>query len=218
MSALAASGTDLIVGGGIFNVYNSAANVVRVNAVARWNGTTWLPFNGAAGAAKNGVSGYLNTLYASGNNVYLGGAFSQGYNTDGSSVSANNIVRWTGTAWQALGAGTGSTGNGLDTQVQTILALGSDVYAGGNFQKAYNNSGSVVDTPRLTRWNGGSWSDVIGPAMKNLACASAASYGNARSHSVSKVAVGAAAPVAKKTVAKAPAKKAVAKKTVAKAG
>ena len=43
-----------------------------------------------------------------------------------------------------------------------------------------------------------------------------ASYGNSRSH-VSKVAVGAAAPVAKKTVAKAPAKKAVAKKTVAKA-
>ncbi|MBD9534999.1 30S ribosomal protein THX [Stenotrophomonas sp. ATCM1_4] len=44
-----------------------------------------------------------------------------------------------------------------------------------------------------------------------------ASYGNSRSH-VNKVAVGAAAPVAKKTVAKAPAKKAVAKKTVAKAG
>ncbi|MEP6908340.1 MAG: 30S ribosomal protein THX [Pseudoxanthomonas sp.] len=47
---------------------------------------------------------------------------------------------------------------------------------------------------------------------------SIASYGNARSH-VSKVAVGPAAPVAKKTVTKAaPAKKAVAKKTVAKAG
>jgi 30S ribosomal protein S31 len=46
---------------------------------------------------------------------------------------------------------------------------------------------------------------------------SIASYGNARSH-VSKVAVGPAAPVAKKTVTKAaPAKKAVAKKTVAKA-
>ena len=35
-----------------------------------------------------------------------------------------------------------------------------------------------------------------------------ASYGNARSHTASKVAVGAAAPVVKKTVAKAPAKKA----------
>ncbi|MBB5877430.1 MULTISPECIES: 30S ribosomal protein THX [Xanthomonas] len=46
-----------------------------------------------------------------------------------------------------------------------------------------------------------------------------ASYGNSRSHSVSKVAVGAAAPAAKKSVVKAPAvKKAVAKKTVAKAG
>ncbi len=45
-----------------------------------------------------------------------------------------------------------------------------------------------------------------------------ASYGNSRSHSVAKVTVGAAAPVAKKTVVKAPAKKAVAKKTVAKAG
>jgi 30S ribosomal protein S31 len=37
-------------------------------------------------------------------------------------------------------------------------------------------------------------------------------------YNASKVAVGAAAPVAKKTVAKAPAKKAVAKKAVAKAG
>ncbi|ENZ96787.1 30S ribosomal protein THX [Xanthomonas fragariae] len=44
------------------------------------------------------------------------------------------------------------------------------------------------------------------------------SYGNARSHAVSKVVVGAAAPVTKKSVVKAPAKKAVAKKTVAKAG
>ncbi|MBN6149078.1 30S ribosomal protein THX [Xanthomonas sp. AmX2] len=44
-----------------------------------------------------------------------------------------------------------------------------------------------------------------------------ASYGNSRLHNV-KVAVGAAAPVAKKAVTKAPAKKAVAKKTVAKAG
>ncbi|MFT4257803.1 MAG: 30S ribosomal protein THX [Pseudoxanthomonas sp.] len=43
------------------------------------------------------------------------------------------------------------------------------------------------------------------------------SYGNARKQ-VSRVAVGAAAPVAKKTVSKAaPARKAVAKKTVAKA-
>lgn len=112
VDALAVSGTDLIVGGGIFNVYNSAANVVRVNAVARWNGTTWTVFNGAAGANKNGVSGFLNTIHASGNNVYLGGAFSQGHNADGTGVSANNIVRWNGSAWQAFGASTGSTGNG----------------------------------------------------------------------------------------------------------
>jgi uncharacterized protein (TIGR03437 family) len=161
-------------------VYNSAANVVRVNAVARWNGTTWTVFNGVAGASKNGVSGYLNTLHASGNNVYLGGAFSQGNNADGTGVSANNIVRWNGTSWQALGASTGNTGNGLDTQVQAILALGSNVYAGGNFQKAYNSSSSSVDTPRIGRWNGSSWSDVVGPAMKSVACASSASYGNAR--------------------------------------
>lgn len=43
-----------------------------------------------------------------------------------------------------------------------------------------------------------------------------ASYGNTRKHALSRVAVGAAAPVAKKTVVKAPAKKSVAKKTVAK--
>lgn len=180
VNALAVSGTDLIVGGGIFNVYNSAANIVRVNAVARWNGTTWAVFNGATGAAKNGVSGYLNTIHTSGNNVYLGGAFSQGYNGDGTTVSANNIVRWTGSAWQALGASAGSTGNGLDTQTQTILALAGFVYTGGTFQKAYNNSSGVVDTPRLGRWNGSSWSDVIGPSAKDVACASAASYGNGR--------------------------------------
>lgn len=46
-----------------------------------------------------------------------------------------------------------------------------------------------------------------------------ASYGNVRRTTASKVAVGAAAPVAKKTVAaKAPAKKAVVKKAAAKAG
>ena len=39
-----------------------------------------------------------------------------------------------------------------------------------------------------------------------------ASYGNSRSQTVATVAVGAAAPVVKKTVVKAPAKKTVAKK------
>jgi uncharacterized protein (TIGR03437 family) len=183
LNALAVSGTDLIVGGGIFNVYNSAADIVRVNAVARWNGTTWTVFNGVAGANRNGVSGFLNTIHASGNNVYLGGAFSQGNNADGTGVSANNIVRWDGSAWRALGASTGSTGNGVDAQVQAILALGSDVYVGGNFQKAYNGAGSSVDTPRIGRFNGASWSDVIGPSgppLNNFACASAASYGNTR--------------------------------------
>ncbi|MBI1761256.1 MAG: hypothetical protein HYR56_07470, partial [Acidobacteria bacterium] len=164
----------------LFNVYNSAANVVRVNAVARWNGTTWAPFNGVAGASKNGVNGYLNTLYASGNNVYLGGAFSAGNNGDGTTVSANNIVRWNGTAWSALGASTGNTGNGLDTQTQTILELAGFVYTGGTFQKAYNNSTTAVDTPRLGRWNGSSWSDVVGPSVKDVACTSAASFGAAR--------------------------------------
>jgi uncharacterized protein (TIGR03437 family) len=180
VSALAVSGTDLIVGGGFFNVYNNAANVVRVNAVARYNGTTWTVFNGVAGANKNGVSGYLNTIHASGNNVYLGGAFSQGNNGDGTGVSANDIVRWNGTGWQALGASTGSTGNGVDAQVQAILVLGNYVYVGGTFQKAYNSNSSSVDAPRLGRWNGSSWSDVVGAAMNNLACASAASYGNTR--------------------------------------
>jgi uncharacterized protein (TIGR03437 family) len=179
VSALAASGADLIVGGGIFNVYNSAANIVSVNAVARWNGTAWSVFNGAQGINKNGVNGYLNTIHTRGSDVYLGGAFSQASYGDGTSVSANNIVRWDGASWRALGASAGATGNGLDSQTQVILAFGNDVYVGGNFQKAYSGNGSSIDTPRIARFNGVGWSNEVAAPLKGFACASAASYGSA---------------------------------------
>jgi hypothetical protein len=76
-------------------------------------------------------------LYAGGDFVTAGG------------LNANNIARWNGSAWAALGSGVNSTVNALAVDNQNVL------YAGGAFVTA---GGAAVN--RIARWNGLSWSPL----------------------------------------------------------
>jgi hypothetical protein len=69
----------------------SAADGVTVNAIAKWDGTSW-------SALGSGMNQYVYTLTAfddgSGSALYAGGTF-----TTAGGVSANYIARWDGTSW-----------------------------------------------------------------------------------------------------------------------
>ena len=89
-----------------------------------------------------GANGTVNAIAMDGSgNVYVGGSF----NVIGT-VSANNIAKWDGSAWSALGTG-------MDGGVSALAVSGTDLYAGGVF----TNAGGVT-VNGIAKWNGSAWS------------------------------------------------------------
>ena len=136
VNAIAINGTDVYVGGSF-----SAAGGVSASGIARWDTltNTW-------SAVGNGIGGRTSTVYelaASGNAVYVGGAFSTAGN-----IAASNIARWDTSSndWSALGDGTNDA-------VLALGIVGSSVYVGGSFLMAGGNS-----VAHLARWDAGTWS------------------------------------------------------------
>jgi uncharacterized protein (TIGR03437 family) len=179
--ALAVSGSDLFAGGNFTASYNNTGAAVNAQHVARWNGTAWSTLGTGAGSGGNGTDGTVNTLAFLGGVLYVGGDFNNAYNGTGggigvNGVSANYIARWSGTAWSALGASSGSTGNGADMLVSALAPSGANVYVGGEFTAVHNSSGNKVNANMVAQWNGTTWSafggSTTGGAVTTVSAAS----------------------------------------------
>ena len=134
VTAIAINGDDVYVGGG----FSNAGGVTGTKNIARWNMTTktW----SAMGSGINGNYAYINTIAFSGQDVYVGGFFSDADRVPGT----QNIARWNSTTntWWSVGGGIG----GIDTAVYAIVTSGDNVYIGGHF-------GRESDLHNIARWN-----------------------------------------------------------------
>jgi len=143
--ALAASGSDLYVGGYFENV----ASLPTADYVARWNGTSWsaLGSNGAGdGALKQGPSQAVHALVVSGSEVYVGGWF-----RDAAGIAtADHLVRWNGTSWSAVDGWLHDNGSNPSQAVAALISAGNDMYVGGNF----TNAAGVPQADYVARWGG----------------------------------------------------------------
>ncbi len=83
----------------------------------------------------------------SGTDLYAGGYF-----TTAGEVPANNIAKWDGSAWSALGSG-------MDSLVYVLAVSGTDLYVGGGFTTA-----GGVAANSIAKWNGSAWS-ALGSGM-----------------------------------------------------
>lgn len=92
----------------------------------------------------------------SGGNVYVGGFFDQAVNSDGSIVAAAGVAKWNGSTWSALGSGL-SLDNGSPPAVTAMVASGTDIYVGGQFDKA-----GGITVKSIAKWNGSAWSALGG--------------------------------------------------------
>ena len=119
----------------------TTAGGVAVNSIAKWNGTTstW----SALGAG--GINGQVSALAADGaGNLYVGGTFTF---YDGDMAKVNNIAKWNGTKWSALGSG-------VDSPVSALAVDGAgNLYVGGAFYYAGD-----VSANGLALWDGTKWS------------------------------------------------------------
>jgi hypothetical protein len=127
--------------GGTFNV----AGEVIASCVAKWDGSSW----SALGSGLSGGGNYprVTALAVSGGDLYAGGSF-----TTAGGNAANNIAKWDGSSWSALGSGT-SGGVAWEPGVSALAVSGSDVYAGGSFTTAGGQGAS-----NIAKWDGSSWS------------------------------------------------------------
>jgi hypothetical protein len=143
---------------------NPSANVVRVTGV--WGGaTTTAPNVGNSGFTRlsynlgasptNAVDGLVRSIESFGSDVVVGGTF---YTLGGTSpVSVNNIGRWTGSSWLAMGDGVSTSGNG---EVSDLEVVGDNLLVGGFF----NFVDGTVYTYGLATWLG---ADTSAPTVGN---------------------------------------------------
>jgi trimeric autotransporter adhesin len=119
VSAIASIGNDIYVGGR----FNASAQTA-LSKIARWDGSAWQAL--AQGIDNPNGGTYVNAIAVNGNDVYVGGSFSAA-----SGVAANNIARWNGTAWQAIGAGSGI--NGLSGEINALAVGNNQLFVAGSF-------------------------------------------------------------------------------------
>jgi hypothetical protein len=142
--AVAVDGSDVFVGGEFVNV----DNIPEADFIAHWDGNAWH----AVGNEGSGVSSLTGWVYAikvySPGVIYVGGWFADVNNNGVGIPEADNIARWDGTAWSALGSD--GAGNGaLNEKVRAIAIDGTDLYVGGGF----TNAGGIATTDAIARYD-----------------------------------------------------------------
>jgi hypothetical protein len=78
-----------------------------------------------------------------GSSLYVAGSFNAI-----AGISANNIAKWNGSSWSAMGSGMNGT-------VYALAWDGTNLYAGGQFYTAGGTSAY-----NIAKWNGSSWSSL----------------------------------------------------------
>ncbi len=149
--ALAASSETLYAGGRFIT-----AGGVTTNRVASWDGSEW---SALSGPSDTGMDGDVNALAVyddgTGDALYAGGDF-----VTGGGVTVTNVARWDGGGWSAL---SGPSGTGTSRQVRSLTVFddgtGDALFAAGWFEDA-----GGVQVNYITRWDGGSWTALSGPA------------------------------------------------------
>ena len=145
------SGPALYAGGQF-----TTAGGVNANRIAKWDGSTWSPLGSGMGELHdfNAVSALTVFDDGFGPALYAGGDF-----TIAGGVEANNIAKWDGSTWSALGSG---LGRGRVVAL-TVFDDGSGpaLYVGGDFRTA---GGVTVDN--IAKWNGTAWS-ALGIGMSS---------------------------------------------------
>ncbi len=87
----------------------------------------------------------IRSLAVMDNNLYVGGSF-----TIAGESLINNVAKWDGERWIALGSGI--TG-GDYTSVHALAVMGNTLYAGGSFSRA-----GTLQVDNIAKWDGEKWS------------------------------------------------------------
>lgn len=137
---------DLYVGG-----YFHQAGGVAVNNIVKWDGSNWSDLNGGTTTTVGSPFPYVNALIAVNDDLYAAGHFKTAGDKE-----VNNIAKWNGTSWLALGDGVES-----ERSISALTVIGNTLYAGGSFRTAGGKPAN-----RVAAWDGANWS-ALGDGVDN---------------------------------------------------
>ena len=149
INVVAVNGSKIYVGGTFTKIGG-----IDARSVAVYNIST-----GLWSSLGIGIPGAVYAFAFIGTDVYIGGNFLD----VGGVTAADNIVKWSGSAFSVLGAG-------LNDIVYALAVSGTDIIAGG----AFTDAGSVAAADKIAKWNGSAWS-ALGAGLNNTVYALAVS-------------------------------------------
>jgi hypothetical protein len=149
----------LLLGGDFSTAGEMAQPTSDRIGLAAWNGTAW----GAIGGGGFGGGPYGNNVYAmsvfdeDGPGPNSPALFAGGDFVTAAGVTVNQIARWNGWNWTALGTGLGGASGKYAGVLKTLDEDGAGpmqpaLYVGGGFDQA-----GGVNAPNLAKWNGSTW-------------------------------------------------------------
>lgn len=109
------------------------ASGLRVNRIARWDGTSWSSLG-------EGINGTGRCLHVHDEKLIVGGYFNRAGGNE-----ARYIAQWDGVSWSAVGSG-------FNWAVFALTTYDGDLIAGGEFVDA-----GGVTVNRIARWDGSGW-------------------------------------------------------------
>ncbi len=128
------------------------AGGVLANGIARWNGSAW-------SSVGDGMIGPFGdpTIYALA--VFNGALYAGGQFKEAGGVAVHGLARWDGAQWSSVGdvlkGPYGEAG-----EIQALVADGTALYAGGNFDAI-----GTTQAVSVAAWNGTAWSALGGGAL-----------------------------------------------------
>ncbi len=158
VDALLVSGGVLYVGGSFTNVNDGGVALTAADYVAKWDGTHW----SAVGSGTGGNGSLNNTVIAmalSGQDLYVGGGFTDVDNGGTQLWSADYVAKWDGANWSNLGNDGGGNGS-LGNYAYALLMDGTDVIVGGSFTDVHDGASTLSNVDYIVRWDGAHWSAV----------------------------------------------------------
>ncbi len=124
--------------------------------VAKWDGATWSAVGGGMSGSAHPAYDSVNAIAVfddgTGPALVAGGTF-----TSAGGVAANNVAKWNGSSWSALGSGMTFDQPLVSVDAFAVFddGTGPTLYAGGAFTSA-----GGVPAQRVARWNGAAWSSL----------------------------------------------------------
>jgi len=152
---------NVYVGGNFHNAFGVTSagdcdSTDGCNNIVKWNNASgWSPLG--TGITDDGGIGYVYAIAINDTGIYVGGLYNKAGDCD-TTDGCNNIARWSGGTWSALGKGT-------DNTVNSITISGSDLFAGGHFGRVDNTPSDQIPAKFVAKWNSASGWAALGSGL-----------------------------------------------------